>query len=110
LKISTLATWRTCTLRPWRPRLRPLAAAAAILLLSLLLESCRPSARQPVTVTVVDPEWSQPDELPAAEHESEEFTRETGTLVKHLPVPETSLSQLGLWRKLLQEQTVSKRE
>jgi trehalose/maltose transport system substrate-binding protein len=54
-------------------------------------------------VTVLDPEWSQPDELPAAQQESEAFTRETGILVKHLPVPETSLSQLGLWRKLLKE-------
>jgi trehalose/maltose transport system substrate-binding protein len=64
---------------------------------------CRPSPVQPVTVTVLDPEWSQPDELPAAQQESDEFTRETGILVKHLPVPETSLSQLGLWRKLLKE-------
>jgi trehalose/maltose transport system substrate-binding protein len=58
---------------------------------------------RPVTVTVLDPEWSQPDELPSVEAESREFTKETGILVKHLPVPETSLSQLGLWRKLLQQ-------
>jgi trehalose/maltose transport system substrate-binding protein len=64
---------------------------------------CRRSPVQPVTVTVLDPEWSQPDELPAAQQESDAFTHETGILVKHLPVPETSLSQLGLWRKLLKE-------
>ena len=103
LKTSTLATRRTCTFQRWRPHLLTLAGAAGILLLSLMLEGCRPSARDPVTVTVLDPEWSQPDELPAAEHESQEFTRETGVLVKHLLVPETSLSQLGLSRKLLQE-------
>ena len=66
------------------------------------LAGCGRDAR-PVTVTVLDPEWSQPDELPAAERESQEFTKETGILVQHLPVPETSLSQLGLWRKLLQQ-------
>ncbi len=103
LKIPTPATPTTSAIRRWQPRLRTVAGAASTLLLSFLLASCRPSARQPVTVTVLDPEWSQPDELPAAEHESLEFTRETGVLVKHLPVPETSLSQLGLWRKLLQE-------
>jgi trehalose/maltose transport system substrate-binding protein len=74
-----------------------------VLFLLFSLQSCRPSPREPVTVTVLDPEWSQPDELPGAEQESKEFTRETGIQVNHLPVPETSLGQLGLWRKLLQE-------
>jgi trehalose/maltose transport system substrate-binding protein len=88
----------------WRSRLSFIARVAFISsLLILVLAGCRSSPRQPVTVTVLDPEWSQPDELPAAEQESQEFTRETGILVKHLPVPETSLSQLGLWRKLLQQ-------
>src|ERR1700722_7284432 len=96
LKTSTQASRRTYTFRRRRPRLRAVVGAAGILLLSLMLEGCRPSARDPVTVTVLDPEGSQPDELPAAEHESQQFTRETGVLVKHLPVPETSLSQLGL--------------
>jgi trehalose/maltose transport system substrate-binding protein len=76
---------------------------AGVLLLALGLEGCRTTARQPVTVTVLDPEWSQPDELPGAEQMSQEFTRQTGILVNHLPVPETSLSQLGLWLKLLRE-------
>ncbi len=89
--------------RHWRTQPFTIAAGAGILLLASTLESCRQSPRQPVTVTVLDPEWSQPDELPGAEQASQEFTRETGILVKHLPVPETSLSQLGLWRKLLGE-------
>jgi trehalose/maltose transport system substrate-binding protein len=95
-----------CELHPrgnWRSPLLFIAGAAFLLFLGATLEGCRSSRRQPVTVTVLDPEWSQPDELPAAEQESQEFTRETGILVKHLPVPETSLSQLGLWRQLLQE-------
>ena len=65
------------------------------------MNGCRPASRQPVTVTIVDPEWSQPDEMPRAERESQEFTRETGILLDHLPVPETSLGQLDLMRGLL---------
>lgn len=69
----------------------------------LSLGGCRSSSSQAVTVTILDPEWSQPDELPRAERESQEFTRETGIPLKHLPVPETSLGQLDLLRGLLQE-------
>jgi trehalose/maltose transport system substrate-binding protein len=84
-------------------RFGKLAAAAGASLFLFGLSGCQRASRQPVTVAVLDPEWSQPDELPAAEEESQAFTRETGIRVKHLPVPETSLSQLGLWRKLLRE-------
>jgi hypothetical protein len=35
----------------------------SVILLLCGLGGCRQSARQPVTVTVLDPEWSQPDEL-----------------------------------------------
>jgi trehalose/maltose transport system substrate-binding protein len=91
--------------RAWRFRnsARISAVAAASFLLCVLcgLGGCKRASPQPVTVTVLDPEWSQPDELPAAERESQEITRQTGILVNHLPVPETSLTQLGLWRKLL---------
>jgi trehalose/maltose transport system substrate-binding protein len=51
----------------------------------------------------LDPEWSQPDELPAAERESQAFMRETGIALEHLPLPETSLGQLDLVRGLLQK-------
>jgi trehalose/maltose transport system substrate-binding protein len=103
-RIPRSANRKTRVVRQWRTQLFTIAGGAGILLLALTLESCRQSSpRQPVTVTVLDPEWSQPDELPSAEQASQEFTRETGILVKHLPVPETSLSQLGLWRKLLRE-------
>jgi trehalose/maltose transport system substrate-binding protein len=102
-RIPKSADCRTRVVSRWRTRLFNIAGPVGILSLAFALASCRPSPRQPVTVTVLDPEWSQPDELPGAEQASQEFTRETGILVKHLPVPETSLSQLGLWRKLLRE-------
>ena len=87
----------------WSSFIKIAGAVGASLLFFCSLTGCQRPPHQPVTITVLDPEWSQPDELPAAEQESQEFTRETGIFVKHLPVPETSLSQLGLWRKLLQE-------
>jgi len=102
-RIPRSANRKIRVVRHWRTRLFTIAGSVGILSLALSLEACRPSPHQPVTVTVLDPEWSQPDELPGAEQASQEFTRETGILVKHLPVPETSLSQLGLWRKLLRE-------
>jgi trehalose/maltose transport system substrate-binding protein len=45
--------------------------------------------------------WSQPDELPSAEPLAQQFTRETGIQLKSIPVPETTLDQLALSRKLL---------
>lgn len=84
--------------------------AAAVGLSSFLvfgLAGCRRASGQPVTVTILDPEWSQPDELPRAERESQEFTRQTGIPLKHLPVPETSLGQLDLLRGWLQERSSS---
>src|SRR5580704_5001337 len=101
--IPTTSNRLRCT-SPFKwSRFGKLAAAAGASLFLFGLSGCQRASRQPVTVAVLDPEWSQPDELPAAEEESQAFTRETGIRVKHLPVPETSLSQLGLWRKLLRE-------
>jgi hypothetical protein len=94
-RIPSSANRKTRVVGHKRTRLFTIAGSVGILSLALALASCRSSPRQPVTVTVLDPEWSQPDELPAAEQASQAFTRETGILVKHLPVPETSLSQLA---------------
>jgi trehalose/maltose transport system substrate-binding protein len=72
-------------------------------LLAMALGGCRQSAKEPVTLTFLNPEWSQPDEAPKAEYAAQEFTRETGIRLRHPPVPETSLSQLELSRELLQK-------
>lgn len=80
-----------------------------IVLLFCIVSGCRKPAPAPVTVTFLDQEWSQPDELSRAERESREFTRETGIAIQHPPVPETLFSalpqqaQLDLLRRLLQE-------
>lgn len=69
-----------------------------------LLESCGDTSQQPgsVTVTLLDPGWLDKEFVSWRKHEEEQFTRETGILVKDLPAPETAVDQLALWRKLLE--------
>lgn len=85
---------------------------------------CGRHTDRPVTVTILDPEWSQPELLPEMAgnngdrkpsvpsrarqtRETERFVHETGIRVEHLPSPETSLGQLDLARKLLRERSTS---
>src|SRR5262245_7870834 len=80
-----------------------------IVLLSCLVSGCRKPAPAPVTVTFLGAWWLQPDEVPRAEREFREFTRETGIAIQHSPVPEALFSsldppaQLDLLRKVLQK-------
>lgn len=75
--------------------------ALGILLLATVLDGSGAS-REPVTLTYFRLGWSQPDELPTAEPLSQRFIRETGIHLKNLPVPEATLDQLDLSRKLLE--------
>jgi trehalose/maltose transport system substrate-binding protein len=99
-KPPVLARSRVGSIRP--VRLGPVLVA--ILLLGSVLSGCRRSP-EPVTVTFLDPE-GLPDlgrrHLPT-DAALEEFTRETGILVKHLPAPEDNREHFLLVRKLLQE-------
>jgi trehalose/maltose transport system substrate-binding protein len=80
-----------------------------VVLLFCIVAGCRKPAPAPVTVTFLGAWWLQPDELPGAEHELREFTRETGIAIQHPPLPETLFSsldppaQLDLLRRVLQE-------
>ena len=75
-----------------------------------LFAACREQPREPastpeqVTLTYLRRGWSQPDDLPDAASLAQQFTLETRIRVKDLPVPETTLSNLDLSRKLLEEQ------
>lgn len=88
------------------------------------LWACSRRADRPVTVTILDPEWSQPELLPdmagnnraqknsvpsraRQTGETERFARETGIRVEHSPLPETSLAQLALVQKLLRAHSAS---
>jgi trehalose/maltose transport system substrate-binding protein len=76
---------------------------AGLLLSFLLLDSCtRPSTREPVTLTLLD--WQYTSEPFATEYEREfqQFTRQTGIQVKFLPSQETPQQRLIMLRKLLE--------
>ncbi|HMK22028.1 MAG TPA: extracellular solute-binding protein, partial [Terriglobales bacterium] len=75
--------------------------------LTLLLCSCDSRHPNPIKITVLDPEWSQPEVLHRVVDQTDRFTRETGIRVAHSPVPETSFGQLDLARKLFREQSSS---
>src|SRR5262245_13578176 len=80
-----------------------------IVLLFCNVSGCRKPAPVPATVTFLHAWWLHPDELPSAERELREFTRETGIAIQPPPVPETlfsslqPLAQLDLLRRVLQE-------
>jgi trehalose/maltose transport system substrate-binding protein len=73
-----------------------------VLLLCLLLAGCaRPSVHEPITLTLLD--WQYTSESFAKEYEREfhQFTRETGIQLKFLPSQETPQQRLVMLRKLL---------
>jgi trehalose/maltose transport system substrate-binding protein len=74
-----------------------------ILLLSLVLGDCHTSKPEPTSLSYLRLGWSQPDDLPGTEPLAQQFTRETGIHVRDLPVPETTLDQLELSRRLLKQ-------
>ena len=85
-----------------------MVGATALVSLGLVLGAC--SSREPLTLTYLDPEWShdmQQERRAISDAALQEFTRETGIFVKHLPAPETSRAQLELVRQLLQKESSS---
>ena len=94
-----------------RPALHLHQNRSPIIIVSLLciIPGCRKPAPAPVTVTFLGAWWLQRDELPIAEREFRQFTRETGIAIQHSPVPETLFSsvdppaQLDLLRRVLQK-------
>ena len=81
---------------------RKMAAPVCVMLLSLLLQGCtRPTVHEPVTLTLLDQEWTTRKFTEARERELQQFTRETGIRVKLLPAPESAREKLVLWQELL---------
>jgi trehalose/maltose transport system substrate-binding protein len=72
-----------------------------IVLLCWFLEGCsRPSAHEPVTLTLLE-EWSNKRFSDARQQELQQFTRETGIRVRLLPSPDSARQRLALWKELL---------
>jgi len=78
-----------------------IASPVCIVLLSLSLESCtRPPAHEPVTLTLLE-EWTNKTFSEGRQQELQEFTRDTGIVVRLLPSPESARDKLALWQELL---------
>jgi trehalose/maltose transport system substrate-binding protein len=74
------------------------------MLIAVTLGACHQSAPAPVTLNYLRLGWIPPYELPATEALSRKFTRETSINLRHLRgVPEDTLDQLSLTRRLLQQ-------
>jgi len=80
---------------------RKAGAITLLLVLAVSFVSCRSKER--VTLSFLNPEWSQPDEAPRAQEVTERFTKQTNVGVRYLPVPENSSGQLEISRRLLHE-------
>ena len=87
-----------------RLKIRPISIAAFVCL-AALLAGCRQAAKEPVTLTFLDPEWSHDNRERDASHEIllTDFTKETGIRVTHLPAPENASAQLELAQNLLKK-------
>ena len=72
-----------------------------IVVLAMLLDSCRQPAREPVTLTYPHGWWSEPDELAKGAALSHQFTQETGIHIRNILTPENTLDGLDLLLKLL---------
>jgi trehalose/maltose transport system substrate-binding protein len=87
----------------------PLQKALSAVLLLCIVAGCLKPALAPVTLTFLGAWWLQPDEIPEAEREFTEFTRETEIALKRPAVPVTLFSsldppaQLKLLRRVLHE-------
>jgi len=87
------------------PPLGRLMKVIGVSLIVVSLGACAHPAKKVVTLTFLDPEWShdltERNVLP--DERLQEFTRQTGIRVKHLPAPETALDQLGMARELFRK-------
>ena len=102
MKIRKVLAHGACSLCAGWSSSGKMAGLVCIVLLSLLPESCtRPSVHEPITLTLLD--WQYTGEAFAKEYaqEFQQFTRETGIQVRFLPSPETPQQRLVVLRKLL---------
>jgi trehalose/maltose transport system substrate-binding protein len=87
----------------WSSPGKVVRSSICIVLLSLLLEGCtRPSVHEPVTLALLDQEWTTKEFTEAREQELQQFSRETGIRVRLLPAPESAREKLALWQHLLE--------
>jgi trehalose/maltose transport system substrate-binding protein len=72
--------------------------AGGLLLIALAITACRSHRQDSVTLTFLDPDWSHDQRERRLQSDAvlEEFTRQTGIRVNHLPAPETNAERVAL--------------
>jgi trehalose/maltose transport system substrate-binding protein len=72
---------------------------------SFASNGCNRQSKAPVTISFLDPEWSNLESYRSKPVREAllDFTRQTGIQVKHIPAPEDSGEQLELIRRLLEQ-------
>ncbi len=92
-------------LRHWRA-VSDLAMVVVPVCVLGLATGCQRVVEKPVTISFVDPEWATDTQKPRStlmQESLDEFTRQTGIVVKHLPAPEGTRDQKALVLRLLQQ-------
>src|SRR3984885_9693932 len=91
--------------RPERRLEIRLSVFAVLACLTVFFVGCHQAPKEPVTLTFLDLEWSHDSRERDASHEAvlDDFTKETGIRVTHLPAPENASAQLELIKSLLKK-------
>ena len=77
----------------------------SLALISWCASACRRGSVEPVSLSFIDPEWSHDTSARREIMEGllQEFTKETGIRVHHLPAPEAAAEQLQLTKRMLEK-------
>ena len=88
--------------RPFVKR-RVLRVAGVAILSAFLGQACNNTHKppSPITITLIDQGWPDPESRRHRNEELRRFTNETGIRVEVLPAPESAMEQLEVWRKML---------
>ena len=91
--------------RPERRLEIRVSVVAVLACLLIFFVGCHQAPKEPVTLTFLDLEWSHDSRERDASHEAvlDDFTKETGIRVTHLPAPENASAQLELIKSLLKK-------
>ena len=84
-------------------KIRLLMIAGVGILAAFVGQACNNSHKpvSPITITLIDQGWPDPESRGHRNEELRRFTNETGIRVELLPAPESAGEQLEVWRKML---------
>ncbi len=102
VKIWRVLAYGTGSLRAAWSSSGKMTGPVGVVLMALLPEGCTgPPVHEPITLTLLDWQYTGESFAKEYEHEFQQFTRETGIQVRFLPSQETPQQRLFMLRKLL---------